>query len=189
MAQKSSWKTRRFPNEVGSIGEKVGKKWLENKGYKVYFFQDIMGMFAYLQKTTLRINKRRKEEYKEKDRKIIQKIEKSLMGVFGQKYEVMKKFDEAIRQLVKNEEEKRLAQGYKKRREVGFDYIARKNNNIFFIDVKVNQAELRKYQKLSSKIVKEHGFNAMVLKLNVEIKIGNSIQFIECEKIYGERNG
>jgi hypothetical protein len=31
MVKKSSWKTRGFPNLIGSIGEKVGKKWLENK--------------------------------------------------------------------------------------------------------------------------------------------------------------
>jgi len=189
MTLKSSWKTRGFPNETGSIGEKVGKKWLENKGYHVYFFQDIMGMFAHLRMTTLRMNRRRKKEYKEKDRKIIQETEEYLIGIFGQKYEMIKKFDEAIRQLVKNEEETRLAQGIKKRRSVGFDFMARKNNNIFFIDVKVNQAQLRKYQKLSSKIVKECGFNAMVLRLNVEITIGNSIKFAEPENIYGERNG
>lgn len=153
------------------------------------FFQDIMGIFAYLQQTKLRLNRRRKKEYKEEDREIIQKIEKALMGVFGQKYEVMKKFDEEIRQLVKSEEETRLVQGIKKRRSIGFDYIARKDNTIFFIDVKVNQAELKKHQKLSSKIAKEHGFNAMVLRLNVEIEIGNSIQFIESEKICGERDG
>ena len=189
MAPKSSWKTRGFPNEVGSIGEKVGKKWLEKNGYKVYFFQDIMGVFAYLRMTTLRMNRRRKKEYKEKDRKLIQEIEESLIGVFGQKYKAIKKFDEAIRQLVKKEEETRLAQGIKKRRSIGFDFIAKKNDNISFIDVKVNQAELRKYQKLSFKIVREHEFNAMVLRLNVEITIGNSIQLTEPEKVYGEGNG
>jgi Holliday junction resolvase-like predicted endonuclease len=189
MVQKSSWKTRGFPNEVGSIGEKVGKKWLEKKGYKVYFFQDIMGLFAYLRMTTTRMNRRRKKEYKEKDRKIIQKIEEYLIGVFGQKYRAMKKFDETIRQLVKKEEETRLAQGIKKRRAIGFDFIARKNDNIFFIDVKVNQAELRKYQKFSCKIVRELGFNAMVLRLNVEITIGNKIQLTKPENVYGEGNG
>jgi hypothetical protein len=188
MVKKSSWKTRGFPNEVGSIGEKIGKIWLEKKGYKIYFFQDIMGGLAYLRKKIIQMNKRRKEEYKENDRKIIQKIEEFLIGVFGQKYEAMKRFDEAIRQLVKKEEEERLAQGIKKRRSIGFDFIALKNDNIFFIDVKVNQADFRKYQKLSSVIVKEHGFHAMILRLNVEITIGNRIQFTEPENILGEGN-
>jgi hypothetical protein len=185
MVQKNSWKTRGFPNEAGSVGEKVGKKWLENKGYRVYFFQDIMGMFADLHNTTLSMSKRRKREYKERDRKIIQEIEKSLMSVLGQKIELMKKIDKSIRQVAKNEKEARLAQGVRKRRSFGFDYIAIKDNAIFFIDVKVNQAELGKYQRLSSKIVKEHGFNAMVLRLNVGIEIGKSIQFIEPKKVCG----
>jgi len=189
MAQKGSWKTRGFPNEVGSIGEKVGKKWLEKKGFKVYFFQDIMAVFAYLQITTLRMNRRRKEEYKRNDKKLIQEIEEFLIGVFGNNFAMMKKFDETIRQLAKNEEETRLALGYKRKRAVGFDFIAMKNNMIFFIDVKVNQAQLGKYQKLSSKIIKECGFNAMVLRLNVEIEIGNKIQLCEPEMIYGESNG
>ena len=188
MLKKSSGKNRGFPNEIGSIGEKVGKKWLEKKGYKVYFFQVIMGWFAYLRKKIIEMNRRRKEEYKERDRKIIQEIEEFLVGVFGQKYEAMKRFDEAIRQLVRKEEEERLAQGIKKRRSVGFDFIAVKNDNIFFIDVKVNQADFRKYQKLSSVIVKEQGFQAMILRLNVEITIGNRIQFTEPENILGEGN-
>jgi Holliday junction resolvase-like predicted endonuclease len=188
MARKGSWKTRGFPNEIGSIGEKMGKKWLENKGYKVYFFQDIMGLFAYLRLIVLRMKRRRKKEYKEKDGKISQEIERHLMDIFGQRYEAIKNFDEAIRQLVKKEEETRLAQGIKKRRPIGFDFIALKNDNISFIDVKVNQAEFKKYQKLSSIIVKEHGFNSMILRLNVEITIGNRIQFTEPKKIFGEEN-
>jgi hypothetical protein len=62
MAQRDVWKKRVFPNEMGSIGEKVAKKWLEQKGYRVYFFQDIMGVFAELNSILRRMKRRRKKE-------------------------------------------------------------------------------------------------------------------------------
>jgi len=187
MVKKSSWKTRGFPNLIGSIGEKVGKKWLENKGYKVYSSQEIMGEFDSLHSITLRMNRRRKKEYKENDRKIIQKKEEHLKSVYRQKYKMLKKLSIAKRQLKKTEEETRLAASLERKRGVGFDYIARKNDNIFFIEVKTNQGKLEKYQRLYSKIVKECGFNAMVLRPTVEITIRNSIKFVEPEMIYGEK--
>lgn len=181
MVQESSWKTRDFRNEAGSIGEKVAKKWREKRGYSVYFFKYIMGGFTNLHNTRLRMKRRRKQEYRENDKKIIHKIEKDLMDVFGQKFEAMRKFDEAIRNLANEEEENRKSLRTKKTRAIGFDFVAKKDSNIFFIDVKVNQAKLGKYQKLSSKITKELGFKAMVLRLDVEIEIGKSIQLIECK--------
>ena len=39
MVKKNSWKTRGFPNEVGSIGQKISEIWLEDNGYKVYSYQ------------------------------------------------------------------------------------------------------------------------------------------------------
>lgn len=186
MVKKSSWKTRGFPNEVGSIGEKIGRIWLEDKGYKVYSYQAI-GMFARLKDTRLRMSRRRKKEYKENDRKTIQNLEEKLLAIFGQKYEALETFDETINQLEKTEKEKRLANEIKKKRSIGFDYIATKNNTILFIEVKANQAELRKYQKLLSKIVKEHGFNPMVLRPTVKITIGNITKLDEPEKIYEKR--
>lgn len=47
MSQKSSWKTRGFPYEVGSIGEKVGKNGWRTKDTTSIFFQDMTGMIAY----------------------------------------------------------------------------------------------------------------------------------------------
>jgi len=187
MLKKSSWKTRGFPNLIGSIGEKVGKKWLEKKGYKVYSSQEILGEFDNLEFITLRMNRRRKKEYKENDRKIIQKLEEHLKGVYRQKYEMLKKLSIAKRQLVKSEEETRLAESLERKRGVGFDFIARKNNNIFFIEVKTNQGKLEKYQRLYSKIVKECGFIAMVLRPTVEIAVGNRVKFVEPERVYGEK--
>lgn len=189
MTQKSYWKIRGFPNEVGSIGEKVAKKWLENKGYRVYFFQDVMGLFAHLRITKLQMERRRKEEYKENDRKLVLKIETLLKNAFGQSFEDLKRFDEAIRKLAKDEEENRITHGIKKVRAIGFDFIAKKDDNITFIDVKVNQAELKKYQEFSAEIAKRHDFKAMVLRLNVEIEVKNSIQLIDCGELYGEGNG
>lgn len=187
MAQQSSWKTRGFPNLIGSIGEKVGKKWLEKKGYRVSSSQEILGEFDNLQFLKRRMNRRRKKEYKENDTKIIQKLEKHLKFVYRQKYEMLKKLSIAKRQLVKSEEETRLATNLKRKRGVGFDYIAGKNDNIFFIEVKTNQGKLEKYQRLYSKIIKESGFSAMVLKPTVEITVGNNIKFVEPEMLYDEK--
>jgi len=146
-----------------------------------------MGEFDSLHSITLRMNRRRKKEYKENDRKIIQKKEEHLKSVYRQKYKMLKKLSIAKRQLKKTEEETRLAASLERKRGVGFDYIARKNDNIFFIEVKTNQGKLEKYQRLYSKIVKECGFNAMVLRPTVEITIRNSIKFVEPEMIYGEK--
>jgi hypothetical protein len=168
---KSSRKVRGFPNEAGSIGEKAARKWLENRGYTVYFFQDVMGMFAYLALTKLQMDRRRKEEYKENDRKLIFRIERLLRDIFGQSFEDLKRFNEAIRELVEKEETARVRQGVKKVRSIGFDFICKRNSRILFIEVKVNQAELKKYQKHLVEISKEYGFKAMVLRLDVEIEV------------------
>ncbi len=189
MAWKSSWEIGGFPNVAGSIGEKVAKKWLEREGYKVYYFQDIMGMFAYSDIAMRRMNRTRNAERRKEDKHLIQRTERILMDVFGQEFEAGKKFDGAIRELAGKEEETRLAHGYKKRRAIGFDFIASKGDKIFFIEVKVNQAKVGKYQKLTSNIAKEHGFRAMVLRLNVEIEVGKSIQLVECTQLCGEASG
>jgi len=187
MLKKSSWKTRGFTNFIGSIGEKVGKKWLENKGYRVYSSQEILGGFDYLESIKLRMNKRRKKEYKENDRKEIQKLEEHLKGIYRQKYEMLKKLSITKRQLVKSEEETRLATNLKRKRGVRFDYVATKNDNIFFIEVKTNKGKLEKYQRLYSQIVKECGFSAMFLRPTVEIAVSNRVKFVEPEMVYGEK--
>ena len=73
MTQKSLWKTRAFPNEVGSIGEKLGKIWLENNGYKVYSYQGIIGLVAELKATRLRMKRRIKNSIK----KMIERVSKA----------------------------------------------------------------------------------------------------------------
>ncbi|MCW4038837.1 MAG: hypothetical protein NWF13_08910 [Candidatus Bathyarchaeota archaeon] len=169
MPQKSSWKTKGFPNEVGSIGEKIAKQWLEEEAYRVYLFRGIMRIFANLQKTKLRMSRRRKEEYKENDRQIIQKTENSLINVFGHKYEAMKQCIIEIGELYSRLRERG------ERRAIGFDYIAVTDSEVVFIEVKVNRSEVKKYQNVTSSIVKEHGFQAMVLRLNIAIEVGESI--------------
>jgi len=174
-ARAYSWKTKGFPNEAGSIGEKVARKWLEKKGFQVYFFQEIKEVFTHLYDTVSKMKRRRKKEYKENDIKRIHEIELFLKDAFGQKLEEMKLCDIAIRELY------RLVYSRGERRAIGFDFIVRKDSDIFFIEVKVNKSELKKYQRLAANKVKEHGFQALVLRLNLEIEVGNSIQLIECK--------
>lgn len=166
-------------NEYGSIGEKVAKKWLKENGYKVYSYEVIGWKLSELRLVERRMRRRRKQEYVEKDKAILQRAEADLRELFGENLEDIKKFDEAIRKLAKDEAQTRLARKYR-RVGIGPDFVVKKEGNVFLVEVKVNESQPKKYQKESLKIAQEYGFRTYVLRLSVGIRIEeSSIQLTE----------
>jgi len=51
----------------------------------------------------------------------------------------------------------------------GFDYVAKKDSQIYFVNVKTNNAQLRKYQNEVMIRAKEFGFIPMVVRPKVSI--------------------
>ena len=90
----------------------------------------------------------------------------------------MKKYENAIKKLEKEESGIRLVR-HSKRVGICPDFIVKKENNIAFIEVKVNQSQPKKYQRTSFKLAKECGFKIMILRINIEINIENDIQLVE----------
>lgn len=168
------WKVD-LSNEYGSIGEKVAKKWLQENGYEVYSFQEIIWKI-----TDIRIRKKSKAKYatSEKGREFLRRTEEFLGDIFGERLEDMKKYDKAIRKLAREKAEIRLARDYR-RVGIGPDFIVKKDGDIVFVEVKVNQSQPKKHQRTSFKIAKEHGFKTMILRLNVQIHIQKDIQLTE----------
>ena len=140
-----------FDNEYASIGKKVAKKWLEENGCEVYPFKKIIWF---------------------------QTRKKSIGDIFGDTLKNFIKYYEAIQEFAEKEEKRRLERHYRNV-DIGPDFIAKKDDNLFFINVNVNQAEQKKYKVTSSMIAKEHGFRTMVLRINVQVNIQKDIQLIE----------
>jgi len=161
-------------NEYGSIGEKVAKEWLKNKGYKVYAFKDIL-----FELRDVHHRKKSKAKYatSETGLQLLLKKEKFLNDVFNKKLDDFYKYEREIFKLIKKAKGKEV-KNYKQFRYYP-DFILNKNNEITFIEVKVNQAEPKKYQKVSFDIAKNYGFKVMIIKLNIIIEIQQDIQLIE----------
>jgi len=173
-----SWHTGFFPNEVGSIGEKIAREWLLRKGYEVYSFQDVTWKFSELGTMVNRLKRRRKQLYAERDRESIGRMESHLKDIFDDRFADMSEWHEALRKLAREEQEVRLARHYK-RVGIGPDFIVKKNDDISFVEAKVNEAQPKKWQKASFQIAKEHGFKTMILRMTIEIFVGEDIQFTE----------
>jgi len=140
-----------FNNEYASIGKKVAKKWLEENGCEVYQFERIIWY---------------------------QTRGKSLDDIFGDTLKDFIKYYEAIQEFAEKEEKRRLERHYRNV-DIGPDFIAKKDEKLFFINVNVNQAEQKKHKVTSSMIAKEHGFRTMVLRINVQVNVQKDIQLTE----------
>lgn len=159
--------------EYGSIGEKVAIERLKQDGYEVYRFQDIMwhlDSFRHVKKVESKLTS-------EKARENLQRLEKFIEGFFGERLEDIEAFVKAIRKLAKEELETRLARHYS-RLGIAPDFIVKKNNDLFFVEVKVNQSEPKKYQRASFQIAQNLGFKTIIVRLNVQIRY-SGIQLTE----------
>jgi len=55
-----------------------------------------------------------------------------------------------------------------------------RKGSVFFVEVKVNESQPKKYQKASLRMAKEYGFRTYVLRLSIGIHVEeSSIQLIE----------
>jgi hypothetical protein len=160
-----------FNDEYTSISRKVAKEWLLENGYEIYDF-----IWYFLGKVTdlmLRIKARkrgRKYATSEGGLQVLQEEDKFLTMLFGDRLEALMEYEKAIRKLSKDANVGLLS-NYRYFG-IGSDFVVKKNNEGYFVDVVVNQAEPKKFSKTSYQIAKEHGFKTMVLKLDVEIKVG-----------------
>jgi hypothetical protein len=141
-----------FSDEYDSISSKVAKEWLIDNSYEVYSFRKVI--------TELEL------------RTFVLKDRDSLVGFFGERLENVIAYDEALRKLSR-EAKVGLMRDYAYFG-LGPDLIVKKDHEMFFVDVIVNQAKPKKYSSASFKIARQHGFRTMCLKLDVEIKIGET---------------
>jgi Holliday junction resolvase-like predicted endonuclease len=162
----------------GKIGEKEARKWLENLDYEVYSFQEIIWKISDLEQAIDRLGRRRKLKYKEQDRIHIRRQAEFLKSIFGGESKEIRTFCREFLLLSREVERIRQAKNFT-RRGVGPDFVVKKDNAVTFVEVKVNEADLTKYQKVCFKIAKSHGFRTMVLRVKVEQNLPKDIRLTE----------
>ena len=115
-------------------------------------------------------------------------LEKAVKELFGKKWEDFSRFCEAweeepdvpsgkthSRKIIEPNHSEANALQYRSRVHVhratnwGFDYVAKKGSQIYFVDVKTNKAVLQKPQKKMLMKAKEFGFIPMVVRPKVSI--------------------
>jgi hypothetical protein len=183
---------RRFTEKfiAGLIGEKEGRKWLKEQGYDVFEFGMVERYFEKLKETSERLLKRRKQVYIEQDKTIIKLIEDMLRDFFGNKFEEAEGF--FFEFVPKRKEIWRLrgASGY--RGGIGPDFIVKKEDFLYLIEVKANTAKLAIYQKMCFELAKKHSIKSLVLNVAVEsrkvkknetIGILNHSRFLRSERL------
>ena len=166
---------------AGLIGEKEGRRWLIEQGYKVCEFGTMEYYFMDLKNTLDGLKRRRNQKYIEEDKIYINTLEHKLKGIFGEKFEEMRKFFCAFSQLRKEVKEEvwgaRHLVVYIGG--IGPDFIVKKDNDFSFVEIKVNQSMLPKYQRICFKIAKRYGFKTFALRVKIESNIPKGICLIE----------
>lgn len=168
----------------GLIGEREGRKWLEEKGYEVYEFQQINLYFKGIDANAITILKvfetmksRRKQGYVEQDKQTIANHKKNIIinvsylkGFFGERYfgarHLFIEIDELRDYICHNKNRRGSRQP---------DFIAKKESEIAFIEVKANTSDLVVEQRGCFKLAKKYGFTAYTLKVMVEGNVAKNI--------------
>lgn len=162
---------------AGLIGEIEGAKWLTAQGYEVYQFGFIGHYFDVLNKTVERMKKRQKKEYIENDGNYIKTLEQTLKGFSGEHFEAMRQFYAEVLPI-RSEIRKTVQFAY----QVGGvtpDFIVKKNNDFFIVEVKANISMPTKHQRMCFEMAKRYGFKAMVLRVTVELNVAKEIRLSE----------
>ncbi len=165
---------------LGKIGEVEGKEWLEHQNYKVIPFQEILLEISLLKCIIDRLKRRKKPQYIKEDKLRISEKERFLIDIFGEKFNDMMTFYGEFSLLRKNMEKLRQERNFT-RRGIGPDFVVKKGNDIAFVEVKVNEAELTKYQKTCFKLLKKYGFKTFVLGMAIEMNVRDKICLREIE--------
>jgi hypothetical protein len=168
----------------GLIGEREGRKWLEEKGYEVHEFQQINWHFKSISANASEILKvlsvmkrRRKQDYVEKDRLLITKHKQNIVrevsylkGLFGERYfgarHLFTEIDMLRSYICHNKNRRGSRQP---------DFIVKKRNEFAFVEVKANTSDLVVEQRGCFKLAQKYGFNAYTLKVIVK---GNVVKNI-----------
>jgi hypothetical protein len=165
------------------IGEKEGKKWLIEQGYSVYLFAFFEHTFNSLNDTIERMKRRRKQEYMEKDRLLVESLETQLKHVLGQDFETMKKFflDFSPRRIEIHKSTRERMRAERRYIQIGGispDFIVKKNDAFSIVEVKANTSKPTKHQKMCFDMAKNYGFNSMVLNVTVENRLVKEIRLL-----------
>lgn len=127
----------------GEIGENVARKRLEKQGFKVMSYMVLVDFVARATHVP----------------KGYEKISRNTLGFLG----IMKKnFVDMNRALDKVH----FGKEHKRRR---FDFIARRDNRYYVVEVKTNKAKVTSLQKEELQICKRFGFVPMVVRTKVSI--------------------
>jgi hypothetical protein len=163
---------------LGKIGEVEGKEWLEHNDYIVFSFQEILWVTYDLENIVDKLKRRRKPKYIEQNKSRIKSLEEFLISIFGEKFGDMRKFCKEFWLLTKEAGRTKQEKNFT-RRGIGPDFIVKRNGDIAFVEVKVNEAELTKYQRACFKILKKYGFKTFVLKIAIVLDIRKEINLEE----------
>lgn len=175
---------------AGLIGEKEGRKWLQENGYEVYEYEGTKAHFesidyytVQIRRTSLSMKRRRKQEYKEEDKRLIatrkQGIARQvryLKEIFGERYFHARHLFIEISKLRES-----IRHGKKRRGSSQPDFITKKEKEFSFVEVKVNQSHLSVEQRGCFKLARKHGFNAMLLRVTVDGNVAKQITLLESK--------
>lgn len=161
----------------GLLGEREGRKWLTANGYEVYEYGAIKFGFeaiddnASIILTTLEtLRRRRKQEFRENDKKLIAKSKLNIVkqvgylkGIFERHYFDLRHFFIDAKKLRRKIRKEKNGKGSKQP-----DFIVKKGNEPTFVEVKVNQAHLITEQIGCFEIAGIYGLKSMVLRVKVD---------------------
>jgi hypothetical protein len=139
-----------FNDEYYSIAKKVVKDWLTENEYEVQSFS----------KTYLALRG-------------LDTIQGTCAELFGEKLDDYRTFDWQLRKFAK-EKKIELSRDYDYFG-IGPDFVVKKNREVKFVQYIINQAEPKKYSNESLFLAKKYGFQTIILKLDVDVKVGNVV--------------
>lgn len=175
----------------GLIGEKEARSWLDANGYEVHEYEGLKAHFdsidhyaIQIRKTVQSMNRRRKQEYREQDKALIEKYKQSIVRqtrylkeIFGDKYFQARHLFVEIHKLRRD-----ISNSRRRRRGSSQpDFIVRKAQDFSFVEVKANTSHLSVEQRGCFKLAKKHGFGINMLKVRVENNIAQEIVFIDSK--------
>jgi hypothetical protein len=152
-------------------GEETASQLLRDKGYDVFPFQEIKMKFFYKNYRWVK-SKDQKWSWlphgtwikRTRINKFVLKEISYLQNIFGENYSKLDLFMEKIEPIIC--EEARLH-----RSSYGPDFIAVKNDDLVFVEVKMGKGHLTKYQREFFSKAKNIGIRILIILINESIKL------------------
>ncbi|MFQ5710207.1 MAG: hypothetical protein ACE5GD_00355 [Candidatus Geothermarchaeales archaeon] len=163
-----------FAKYTGDIGEKVIERYLELKGFEILDFWRAVEVVETSRRIELGYYKHPAyEEYRDE---IYQKV-KDFKDFLGEKFNAFKDYLDAWSRDADTPSGKyfqpRPGQTIRvggRSTGFGFDFIGKKDNQFFMIEVKTNRARLLGYQRKMLIRAKDFGFVPLLIRVNVNIE-------------------